>query len=385
MPQYPGVQRRPDGRFRIRVKARDPKTGRLKELKKVLDVATHAKAAKAKQELREQFEAGSTTRNRVRLTDYARSWLRGKLPKLKPSTRDKYALVLGRHVLPAVGDHYVDKIDRDDVIAWLDAQRGKPSTVNGRLRVLRTVMADATVDLDLARNPCARVGAKSEPHREGDHNRLTAEELDKVLAALKQLEPERYPLFLALAYTGSRVGEVTALQWDDVDFGAGTVHVQRARWKKHIGSTKTGRTRRLPMPDVLAMALKAHRRALMERQLNGFEDGWVFPSETGWPVYASTLQKPLKRALAAAGITERFTIHGFRRTFNNLVRPFVTGDVLRSMMGHSTEQMTEHYSHIEMEEKRTALNHFMRRVHSPFDRGGLGGGTSLAAPNEKTS
>jgi integrase len=82
------------------------------------------------------------------------------------------------------------------------------------------------------------------------------------------------------------------------------------------------------MPDVLAMALKAHRRALMERQANGFKDGWVFPSETGWPVYASTLQKPLKRALAAAGITERFTIHGFRRTFNNLVRPFVVDPLL---------------------------------------------------------
>ena len=42
------------------------------------------------------------------------------------------------------------------------------------------------------------------------------------------------------------------------------------------------------MPDVLAMALKAHRRALMERQLNGFEDGWVFPSDSGFAVFLSS-------------------------------------------------------------------------------------------------
>lgn len=385
MPQYPGVQKRQDGRFRVRVKARAPKTGRVKELKKVLDVATHAEAAKAKQELREQFEAGSSARNRERLADYARSWLRGKLPKLKPATRCRYAQVLEDHVLPDFGDHYVDKIERDDVIAWLDAQRGEPSTVNGRFRVLRTVMADATIDLDLARNPCARLAARSEPHREGDHNRLTAEELDRVLAALHDLEPERYPLFLTLALTGARVGEVTALKWGDVDFDASTIHIQRARWKKHVGPTKTGRTRRVPMPDMLATALKGHRKALMERQVDGFKLGWIFPSKSGSPVYASTLQKPLKRALTAAGITERFTIHGFRRTFNNLVRPFVTGDVLRSIMGHATERMTEHYSHIQMEEKRKALNHFMRLVPSSSDRSGLEGGTSVTEPNEKTS
>lgn len=385
MPQYPGVKRRSDGRFRIRVKARDPKTGRMKELKKVLDVATHAEAAKAKQQLREQFEAGSAARNRIRLADYARSWLRGKLPKLKPATRHRYAQVLDGHVLPDFGDHYVDEIKRDDIVNWLDAQRGEPSTVNGRLRVLRTVMADATVDHGLARNPCARVAARSEPHREGDHNRLTAEELDRVLAALHELEPQRYPLFLTLALTGARVGEVTALKWADVDFDAGTIHIQRARWKKHVGPTKTGRTRRVPMPDTLAAALNAHRRALMQRHVNGFSAGWIFPSGSGWPVYPSTLHKPLKRALAVAGITERFTIHGFRRTFNNLVRPLVAGDVLRAMMGHSNEAMTEHYSHIAMAEKRKALDHFMRLVHSSSDRGGLEGGTSLTEPNEKTS
>jgi hypothetical protein len=77
------------------------------------------------------------------------------------------------------------------------------------------------------------------------------------------------------------------------------------------------------------------------------------------------LTKPLKTALKEAGIEKRFTIHGFRRTFNNLLRQATTGEVVRSMTGHVTERMTEHYSHIESHEKRAAVV----RAFAPFTKG----------------
>ncbi len=69
--------------------------------------------------------------------------MRGKIPTLKPSTRDKYAVMLDQHILPALGDYYVDAITPQDVLRWRDAQRGKARTVNSRLRVLRTLLRDA--------------------------------------------------------------------------------------------------------------------------------------------------------------------------------------------------------------------------------------------------
>jgi hypothetical protein len=79
----------------------------------------------------------------------------------------------------------------------------------------------------------------------------------------------------------------------------------------------------------------------------------------------STLQKPLEAALAEAGIAKRFTIHGFRRTFNNLRRQATSGEVVRSMTGHVTERMTEHYSHVGADEKRAAV----RLALSPLAQG----------------
>ena len=385
MPQYPGVTKTKDRRFRIRFKARDPKTGRLKEVKKVIDAATPAEAAKAKQAQRERFEAGTATRSRPRLADYASSWLRGKLPDLSPSTRDRYALVLGRHVLPALGDYYVDGIQRDDIIAWRDAQQGQPSTINSRLRVLRTVFADATIEFGLARNPCARVRGARESRRKRDPNRLTAVQFPRVLAALQEQAPERYALYLVLAFTAARIGEATALKWSDIDFDAGTIQIRRARWKRHIGPTKTGDEREVPMDEALAMVLKAHRRRLIERQAPGLKADWVFPSASGWPIYGSTLRTPLKRALATAGVTQRFTLHGFRRTFNNLARQTASSLVVRSITGHVTDRMFEHYSHVEADEKRRAAHEVVRLVYPPRTQGGLGGGTSPTEPNKKTS
>lgn len=381
---YPGVKKRPDGRYRVRVKARDPKTGRMKELKRVLNVASEAEAARAKQELRELFEAGSTA-IRPRVADYAKSWLTTKLPSLKPSTAYKYAQVLDQHVLRAFEDHYVDAVSRDDIIAWREAQVGKPATINSRLRVLRTLFADATAELGLPRNPCARVKAVTPSFHDRPPNRLTAGQLARVLAALREHEPDRYPLFLTLAFTAARPGEATALTWDDIDFGAETIHIRRAHWKGLAGTTKTGASRRVPMLAPLADALKAHRRTLIERQAPGLEAGLVFPSSKGTIIRASALQKPLKRALKAAGIEARFTLQGFRRTFNNLLRQATTGEVVRSITGHVTERMTEHYSHIEPDEKRRAATDVLHLVYPPEGTSGPDGGTLEAGQEEGRS
>jgi integrase len=72
-------------------------------------------------------------------------------------------------------------------------------------------------------------------------------------------------------------------------------------------------------------------------------------------MYSGALNKPLKQAASAVGLGRRITPHGLRRTFNNLVRQ-VEADavVIRSITGHSTEQMREHYSHVGVEEKQRA-------------------------------
>ena len=65
---------------------------------------------------------------------------------------------------------------------------------------------------------------------------------------------------------------------------------------------------------------------------------------------------PLGRALKRAGITKRVSVHGLRRTFNNLSRSVAGNIVTRAITGHVTEEMTEHYSHVDPAEKLRAAD-----------------------------
>lgn len=380
--RYPGVHRLPDGRFRVRIKARDPKTGKEKETKKVLAAATAAEAARMKEELRAEIELGTAPAQRVRLATYARSWLHGKLPTLKPSTANKYASVLDTHILPVLGDYYLDALEPVDIVNWRDRQKGKPASINSRLRVLKTVVGDAVAELGLPRDPTARVHALGERTTDSDPNRLTADQLAKVLDALRVQEPRWYPLFLALALTGTRVSEATALRWEDIDVELGVVHIRRAQWKGIVGTPKTGSIRRVPLPQQLADVLQAHRRSLVQAQAPGLKEGWVFPSAKGTLIRGASLRKPLARALAQAGVTDRFTVHGFRRTFNNLMRQVASGEVVRSITGHVTERMTEHYSHVEADEKQAAVTAVLQLVSTGRGGSGTSGGTSPEPGND---
>jgi integrase len=67
--------------------------------------------------------------------------------------------------------------------------------------------------------------------------------------------------------------------------------------------------------------------------------------------------------LNAAGISERFTVHGLRRTFNDVTRRAkVDPLVIKSITGHVTEDMREHYSTVDLEEKRQAVATVVKRL-----------------------
>jgi integrase len=115
------------------------------------------------------------------------------------------------------------------------------------------------------------------------------------------------------------------------------------------------------MAESLAEVLQQHRQSLFAKQAPGFAAGWVFPSRVGRLSTPSAIRKPLARAAAsdasrAAGLTRGPSAHWFRHTMSNLLRLHTTGQVQRSVTGHSTEAMSEHYSHVSLDEKRVAIH-----------------------------
>ncbi|MGE0792002.1 MAG: tyrosine-type recombinase/integrase [Sandaracinaceae bacterium] len=342
-----------------------------------MNARTMNEAALMRAELVASVQAPPPTA-RPRLNEYAARWAEARAATIKPSTRARYALALRAIVADPIGDFWIDTIDRADVSAWRDRQSGAPATVNGRLRVLRALLADAVADGVIPRSPALGVRPVREPARtEETSNRLTAGEASAVLRWLEEHASAWHPQILAALITGARHGELSALRWSDIDHAAGEIRIARAQWHGSVDSTKTGTVRVVPMPEALSAALKAHRARMLSAQHPGLSSGLVFPSRAGTPQFASAPREVLQRAVRAVGIDRRITLHGLRRSLNNLARQVAAAEVVRSITGHVTEQMTEHYSWIERDEKRRAVDGVLAMLTvTPTVTSGDGSGTA---------
>jgi hypothetical protein len=157
--KYPGIEELLDGRKRIRLRAVDPRTGRMKEVDKII-TGTVQQAVKLREQWRDEIrDADRVVKEVPRLGAYAESWIASKALALKPSSGTWYADRLDQHVLPVLGDFFLDKITNEDLRNLQAKLAGgmAPASVNGIMAVLKMVLGDAVVEYELPRNPGQRL------------------------------------------------------------------------------------------------------------------------------------------------------------------------------------------------------------------------------------
>jgi integrase len=82
----------------------------------------------------------------------------------------------------------------------------------------------------------------------------------------------------------------------------------------------------------------------------------LFPSVTGGFRSPTVLNKPFAEVSEAMGLGYPFTQRGMRRTFNDLARAAnVEWLVTKSISGHATDRMVEHYSTVSGAEQRESI------------------------------
>lgn len=190
--------------------------------------------------------------------------------------------------------------------------------------------------------------------------------------------PQHYALVVLLAYTGLRFCHASALRWEDWDEEAGVLRIRRKHVRGKVGpvSRKKRAPKEYPVEPELREILQEHRRLLLKEQAPGLEEGWMFPASNGALRTPNSLDRAWAACLKAAKIEKRFTVHGLRYTFTDLVRRAnVDVVVRRALTGHVTEQMQRKYSTVGLDEKRDAIAGVIRLVRPP-------GGDEVGTPPE---
>jgi integrase len=346
-----GIEPLEPGLYRIRFGWTCPKTGRRKEVdRRVAGTLHQAQAEMAR--LREAVQVGNVIAPRVRLRDYCVSWLEDRKGRLKYSSVKSAAGRLAAVADSPIGDIFLDSLTPSDVRGWLASLHAAgyaPATLVGYLSVLRQVTRDAHVELELPRWAChgVRIPVRVTGYTDDRPNLFqTRADLDAFLASMKEHEPQWYPLVYVLAWTGLRFSEATALQWGDVNEETREIRVRRGQVGGRVDSTKTGKPRTVVLTDGLRDVLRQHRPSAPSE--------WVFLSRAGTLLASGCLSKPFARTWKRLGKDPAVTPHGLRRTLNNWLRA-ISHDVARAMVGHTTEAMTLHYSHISTAEKLAAV------------------------------
>lgn len=357
-------------RYEVLVTKRDPRHGgqRVSRRRVVNGPRSLAEAAKREMEQEIAAEIAGLAAPALTLGDYALQWLEARSATLKPSTRAKYVNDLEGHILPNLGHMLLAEIRPRDVSRFLTRSPGAPNSKKNRLALLRVMAKDALADELIDRDFCLRVSVTIPPvYTEAEPNLLSDDQLD---AVIEHIPEYWHDLACTLAYTGLRWGEVTALHWAEVDMERKLITVKWNNWKGNMGAPKSKRGyRTVPMVAPLPELLQARRSRMVAEQHPGLRSGLVFPTKQGTLHKGTPLHEVLKDACKAAGVTIRFTPHGLRRTWNNIARRIAGGLVVRAMIGHGSEAMTEHYSLVDESEKRMAAEAVVARLRKRNQKG----------------
>ena len=142
------------------------------------------------------------------------------------------------------------------------------SSVQHHFGTLRNILEYARRYRYISADPCQDMTQKEKPHRE--QKRIDFLEPEQARRFVRSLEGE--PLFWkclvnVLITCGLRRGECVGLQWGDLDAEALTLTISRnvtidtaAPNKIHIGTTKTGEARTVPISPRVVSLLMEHRQ-----------------------------------------------------------------------------------------------------------------------------
>ena len=167
----------------------------------------------------------------------------------------------------------------------------KPASINNHVIYLRAMLGKAHEWKKIAVIP--RVKKLRNPLK--PIRFLSFEETERLEGAARtSRDSHEWGTAVILALnTGMRLGELIALQWDDIDFTARNLSVCRSDWQGHVNAPKSGKTRNIPLNDKAIATLKSHRH------LRG---PLVFSKEDGTRRSHGEFALALRRIRKAAGL-----------------------------------------------------------------------------------
>lgn len=325
--------------------------------------------------LRDLLDGFDNFDSNLSVNDIFKIWKKVKRG-LKDNTFKNYIYMYQQFVEPTFGKLKLSKLKRTDVRSFYNKLKEdgnlKVSTIDSIHTVLHQVLDVAVDDEYIRFNPSDNALKELKLAYQGESEKKRAMTLEQQKIFQNFLyncnEQKRwYPIFCVMLWTGMRVGEVTCLQWDDLDFENNIINVDKTlvyyskgkglSLKYAINTTKTeAGTRKIPMTSEVKKAFLIEKE-LQEAfnikcidSIGGYND-FVFLNRFGNVHNNGTLNKALRRIVRdcnleiidksrnstnEAVLLPHLSNHILRHTFSTrLNENNVNVKVIQAILGHA--------------------------------------------------
>ncbi len=376
--------------------------GKRKRIERVGGRTKKEAEAACRKAIQEYEYAGvHTDPNEISISDYMDFWLNTyAVTNCKYNTIRGYENIIKLHVKPAFGHYKLRSLSPALLQQFIN---DKASSGFSR-RMLINIMSLISSSMKMAvypygyikENPAQYIKIPKIVYKEPDVvEYLTSEDMAVIFEKFPLGHHYHIPLIIGY-HTGMRVGEITGLTWNDIDFVAKTINVDKILIPKkeaghagtwHFASTKTeGSNRVIAMGDTLASILKKYKIMQTENRLKygvhyfqytlGF-DRQIIPlatesqdvplnlvctKENGYFINSSNLKTCWTDINKKLGI--RFNFHGLRHTHATmLIENGANLKDVQDRLGHTNFSTTMNtYAHVTQKMKTDTVNIFEKAI-----------------------
>lgn len=398
-PSLPGVWLRKDGGFVVRARVKNPRSGKVVEIFKVVDTSDAKEALVWLTRERQRVQAGEENKTAAsfpRFHAFAAQLLEEKIASgdlASAATRELWGDVLENHLLKSdFASYYVDQIRAGDLLDWrasipIGTTKGQfsPHTANVWIRIVKVIVNAYVAKYELERNPALALMPFDTAKWRGritreQPNALAPGELPMFLALMRKLHPQFFAMTALGFAIGARPSTLRPLRRSgdhrdyDPETGELVLRQSHTRGRSVMPVTKNGQDVTIVLPTDLRAILDWHideqlaaddpddRKPRITRDRMAKSE-LLFPAgRTGGFLSTTALWKPFASVSAAmteateGKFTKLITPKGMRRTNKDLMRAAGVRDIVAmAVSNHLDEEMHAHYSTVSGNEMTQAV------------------------------
>ena len=303
----------------------------------------------------------------MKIYELYNEWLPDKKRQVKPSTLSTYVVTFEKNILPYFGNKEYDDLKMKDVQRFVDEKLSagySHKSVKDMVVCVKMLLNYAVDELEMKPVPGKRIMRFPEETIKKDFEAYTDSEQKKLMSYfISNPSFEHLGMMITLC-SGVRIGEITALQFKDIDLDSRTMKIEKTLERIYsidsdghrkgtqliIQTPKSLSSRRaIPLPKEIIDILKKSSALVT--------GDYFVCSGTDKPIEPRVYRLHFNQACKNAGVRV-MKYHGLRHSFaTRMLEKKVDIKTTSIILGHSDVKITMNtYMHPTEEMKKNAIN-----------------------------